>query len=135
MAEELTQAERDLLSQIAGLHGMPEGAFNIRRDGELVERHSSANIEISTKTGEPGIDIRIAPGTKNETVFIPVIVTQAGLKDVVYTATCASSPGAASTTMDTLLPSTTAFTRSIAGRTAAWCTWRSTTAKAMAIAS
>ncbi|WP_251212172.1 SufB/SufD family protein [Adlercreutzia murintestinalis] len=84
MAEELTQAELDLLSQIAGLHGMPEGAFNIRRDGELVERHSSANIEIATKTGEPGIDIRIAPGTKNETVFIPVIVTQAGLKDVVY---------------------------------------------------
>ncbi len=84
MAEELTQAELDLLSQIAGLHGMPKGAFNIRRDGELVERNSSANIEIATKTGEPGIDIRIAPGTKGETVFIPVIVTQAGLKDVVY---------------------------------------------------
>lgn len=84
MAEELTRAELDLLSQIAGLHGMPEGAFNIRRDGELVERNSSANIEIATKTGEPGIDIRIAPGTKGETVFIPVIVTQAGLKDVVY---------------------------------------------------
>ncbi len=84
MAEELTRAELDLLSQIADLHGMPEGAFNIRRDGELVERNSSANIEIATKTGEPGIDIRIAPGTKGETVFIPVIVTQAGLKDVVY---------------------------------------------------
>ena len=50
MAEELTRAELDLLSQIAGLHGMPEGAFNIRRDGELVERNSSANIEIDRKS-------------------------------------------------------------------------------------
>lgn len=84
MSEKLTAEEQSLLTEIAGLHGMPSGAFNIRRDGELVERHSSANIEISTKTGEPGIDIRIAPGTKGETVFIPVIVTKTGMKDVVY---------------------------------------------------
>lgn len=84
MSEQLTAEELNLLSEIAGMHGMPQGAFNIRRDGELVERHSSANIEISTKTGEPGIDIRIAPGTKGETVYIPVIVTQTGMKDVVY---------------------------------------------------
>lgn len=84
MAEKLTEAEKNLLSEIAGMHGMPDGAFNIRRDGQLVERHSSANIEISTKTDEPGIDIRIAPGTKGETIYIPVIVTKSGLKDVVY---------------------------------------------------
>ena len=53
-------------------------------DGELVERHSSAYIDISTKTDNPGIDIRIADGTKGETVYIPVIVTKSGLKDVVY---------------------------------------------------
>ena len=46
------------------------GAFNIRKDGELVERHSSANIEIATKTDNPGIDIRIKAGTKGETVYI-----------------------------------------------------------------
>lgn len=84
MAIELTDTEKSLLSSIANMHGMPKGAFNIRRDGKLVERHSSANIEISTKTDNPGIDIRIAPGTKGETVYIPVIVTQAGIKDVVY---------------------------------------------------
>ena len=82
MTEQLSAAELDLLSEIAGMHGMPKGAFNIRRDGELVERSSSANIEISTKTGEPGIDIKIAAGTKGETVYIPVIVTQSGIKDV-----------------------------------------------------
>ena len=36
----------------------------------------------------PGIDIRIKAGTKGETVYIPVIVTQAGLKDVVYNKMC-----------------------------------------------
>lgn len=86
MAEKavLDPIDEDLLAAIANIHGMPKGAFNIRKDGELVERHSSANIEISTKTDHPGIDIHIAPGTKGETVFIPVIVTQSGLKDVVY---------------------------------------------------
>ena len=84
MAVDLSPIDKNLLAEIANIHGMPNGAFNIRRDGQLVERHSSANIEISTKTDNPGIDITIKPGTKGETVFIPVIVTQAGLKDVVY---------------------------------------------------
>jgi len=84
MAVDLSPIDESLLATIAGLHGMPKGAFNIRRNGKLVERHSSANIEISTKTDQPGIDIRIKPGTKGETVYIPVIVTQAGVKDVVY---------------------------------------------------
>ena len=75
---------RNLLAEIANMHGMPKGAFNVRKDGELVERHSSAYIDISTKTDNPGIDIRIADGTKGETVYIPVIVTKSGLKDVVY---------------------------------------------------
>ena len=63
---------------------MPKGAFNIRKDGQLVSRSSSAYIDIETKTDHPGIDIKIKPGTKGESVFIPVIVTQSGLKDVVY---------------------------------------------------
>lgn len=84
MAVDLSPIDAGLLEEIANIHGMPKGAFNIRKDGQLVERNSSANIEISTKTDNPGIDIHIKPGTKGETVYIPVIVTQAGLKDVVY---------------------------------------------------
>ena len=84
MAVDLSPIDEGLLAEIANIHGMAKGAFNIRKDGQLVERHSSANIEIATKTDNPGIDITIAPGTKGETVFIPVIVTQSGLKDVVY---------------------------------------------------
>ena len=84
MAVDLSPIDESLLATIANLHGMPKGAFNIRRDGKLVERHSSAYIDIETKTDHPGIDIRIKPGTKGETVFIPVIITQSGVKDVVY---------------------------------------------------
>ena len=84
MAVDLSPIDESLLATIANIHGMPKGAFNIRRDGQLVERHNSAYVEISTKTDNPGIDITVKPGTKGESVFIPVIVTQAGLKDVVY---------------------------------------------------
>ena len=84
MAVDLSPIDESLLATIANIHGMPKGAFNIRRDGQLVERHNSAYIEIETKTDNPGIDIRVKPGTKGESVFIPVIVTQSGLKDVVY---------------------------------------------------
>ena len=81
---ELTHIDEELLAQIADLHGMPRGAFNIRKDGKLVERHSSANIEIEGFTDKQGIKITIAPNTKGETVHIPVIMTKAGITDVVY---------------------------------------------------
>ncbi len=81
---ELTHIDEELLAQIADLHGMPRGAFNIRKDGKLVERHSSANIEIEAFTDKQGIKITIAPNTKGETVHIPVILTKAGITDVVY---------------------------------------------------
>ena len=83
MTVDLSPIDENLLAEIANMHGMPKGAFNVRKDGELVERHSSAYIDISTKADNPGIDIRIADGTKGETVYIPVIVTKSGLKDVV----------------------------------------------------
>lgn len=81
---DLTKIDEELLASIADLHGMPRGAFNIRKDGELVERSSSANIDIEALTDKQGISIRIKPGTKNETVHIPVIMTKTGITDVVY---------------------------------------------------
>ena len=77
--------EKDLLLQIADLHGVPEGAYNIRGNGELQGRNTTANVDIVTKTdGKSGIDIIIKPGTKNESVHIPVIISKAGLQEVVY---------------------------------------------------
>ncbi len=76
--------EKNLLEQVADLHEIPIGAYNIRRDGESAGRNSTANIEITSKTDKPGIDIRIKPGTKNESVHIPVIITQSGYGETVY---------------------------------------------------
>ncbi|WP_373213967.1 SufD family Fe-S cluster assembly protein [Ruminococcus sp. 5_1_39BFAA] len=76
--------QRDLLEKVAGLHEVPEGAYNIRSNGKSVGRSSTANIEITTKEDKNGIDIRIKPGTKNESVHIPVIMSQAGLQESVY---------------------------------------------------
>ncbi len=77
--------EKDLLLQIADLHGVPEGAYNIRGNGESLGRNTTANIDIVGKTdGKSGIDIYIKPGTKNESMHIPVIISKAGLQEVVY---------------------------------------------------
>ncbi len=77
--------EKDLLLKIADLHGVPEGAYNIRGNGETQGRNTTANIDIVTKTdGNVGIDIFIKPGTKNESLHIPVIISKAGLQEVVY---------------------------------------------------
>lgn len=76
--------EQNLLQEIAGLDALPVGAYNIRANGESAGRNTTANVDIITKTDKPGIDIRIKPGTKNESVHIPVIISQTGLKDLVY---------------------------------------------------
>jgi len=82
--ENFKPIEKDLLKEIAGLHEIPEGAYNIRKDGKLVSRSVNANIDIVSKTDKPGIDIIVKPGTKNQSIHIPVIVAEAGLKDLVY---------------------------------------------------
>lgn len=76
--------QKELLEAVAGLHKIPAGAFNIRANGKSVERNTTENIEIVTKEDVSGIDIKIRPGTKNESVHIPVILSQAGLQEVVY---------------------------------------------------
>ena len=54
--------QKELLFQVADLHGTPEGAYNIRGNGESVGRNVTANIDIVSKTdGKPGIDIFIKP--------------------------------------------------------------------------
>lgn len=80
----LSQTELGLLRQIADLEKTPQGAYNIRKNGQADSRSSTANILIESKNDKPGIDIRIKDGTKNESVHIPVIVTQSGLSDMTY---------------------------------------------------
>ncbi len=76
--------DKELLSAVADLHDVPMGAFNIRKNGEGMARNSTKNITIEPKKDKPGIDIIVKAGTKNESVHIPVIVTQSGVKDLTY---------------------------------------------------
>lgn len=73
-----------LLEQVADLHDVPAGAYNIRTNGESTARNSTEHIEIISKTDVSGIDIKIKPGTKNESVHIPVVLSQSGLEEMVY---------------------------------------------------
>ena len=82
--KELDPIQKRLLEEVAGLHKIPEGAYNIRANGEAAGRVSTANIEITPKEDGSGIDIHIKPNTKNESVHIPVVLTKTGLREVVY---------------------------------------------------
>ena len=80
----LDEIQKRILLEVADLHKIPEGAYNIRSDGKSVARASSANIDIIPRESGDGLEIRIKPGTKNESVHIPVVMTESGLKEVVY---------------------------------------------------
>ncbi|MDD6482366.1 MAG: SufD family Fe-S cluster assembly protein [Lachnospiraceae bacterium] len=75
---------KNLLKEVAELDALPVGAYNIRVNGESSERNTTANIDIVSKEDKSGIDIIIRPGTVNESVHIPVILSQSGLKETVY---------------------------------------------------
>lgn len=80
----LDEIQKRLLTEIADLHKVPEGAYNIRANSGLAGRNTTANIDIVSKEDGSGIDIKIKPGTKNESVHIPVVLSQSGLKETVY---------------------------------------------------
>ena len=80
----MDEIQKNLLEQVAGLHEIPAGAYNIRANGVSAGRNTTANIDIVTKEDKQGIDIVIKPGTKKESVHIPVVLSQSGLTEMVY---------------------------------------------------
>ena len=80
----LDNIQMNILREVAELDALPTGAYNIRANGQGAARNTTANIDIITKQDKPGIDIFIKPGTKNESVHIPVVISETGLKDLVY---------------------------------------------------
>ena len=80
----MDEIQKRLLVEVADLHQVPEGAYNIRANGQMAGRSTTANIDITTKSDVSGIDVRIKPGTKHESVHIPVVVSESGLKEMVY---------------------------------------------------
>ena len=80
----LDEVQKRLLREVADLHAVPEGAYNIRSNSQPAGRQSTANIEILSKEDVSGLDIHIKPGTKHESLHIPVVMTESGLKETVY---------------------------------------------------
>lgn len=80
----MDNVQKELLKQIAGLHEIPVGAYNIRTNGKTEARNSTEHIEIVPKEGSDGIMIKIKAGTKNESIHIPVVLSESGLKETVY---------------------------------------------------
>lgn len=76
--------QQKLLEEVAGLHNIPTGAYNIRVNGASSQRNTTANIDIITKQDKSGIDIIVKPGTKKESIHIPVVLSQSGLTELVY---------------------------------------------------
>ena len=81
---ELDSIKKNLLEQVADIHEVPAGAYSLRVDGKLYGKNNSENIQIVAKTDKPGIDIYVKAGTKKESLHIPVLLAQSGLKELVY---------------------------------------------------
>lgn len=84
MIENLDQIQQRMIEELADLHETPVGAYNFRANSKLAGRNTTANIDIISKDDGTGIDIRIKPGTKNESVHIPVVISASGIKETVY---------------------------------------------------
>ena len=80
----MDEIQKRILAEVADLHTVPEGAYNIRANGQTAARNTTANIDIVSKPDGSGIDIHIKPGTKHESVHIPVVLSESGLKETVY---------------------------------------------------
>ena len=80
----MDEIQKRLLLEVADLHGVPEGAYNLRVDGRSQGSRSTAEIDISPKSDGTGLDIRIVDGTKNKSLHIPVIIGKSGFKETVY---------------------------------------------------
>lgn len=80
----MDQIQKQLLAEVADLHEIPTGAYNIRANGEGAGRKTTENIDIITKENGTGIEIYVKPGTKKESLHIPVVLSQSGLEEVVY---------------------------------------------------
>lgn len=80
----LDNIQKKILEEVADLHKVPEGAYNIRANSQMAGRNTTANIDITTKEDKSGIDVKIKDGTKNESVHIPVVISETGIKEVVY---------------------------------------------------
>ena len=80
----MNEQEEKLLEAISDEKFTEKDAYNIRKNGQSVKRKNNPYIDIVSKEDNKGIDVYVKENTLLSIVHIPVILTESGLKDVVY---------------------------------------------------
>ena len=80
----MNKEDKILLEEIVGEDPTKADSYNIRKNGKGVERKVNPYIDIIPKENNSGIDVYVKDDTLFGTINIPVIITESGLKDIVY---------------------------------------------------
>lgn len=80
----MNNTDKELLKKISENFDENKEVYNIRKNGESIERKVNSYIDIVNKEDKSGIDIYVKENTLFGIVHIPVIITESGLTDVVY---------------------------------------------------
>lgn len=80
----MNEVTKALLRAVSGIDGEPAGAYNIRENSGCAGRHSTETVEIVGKPDKPGIDILVKDGVRGETIYIPAVITESDVDDLVY---------------------------------------------------
>ena len=80
----MNREDKELLKEVVGEDPTKADSYNIRKNGQKLDRKVNPTINIVSKEDNSGIDIYVKEDTLFGTVNIPVIITESGLKDVVY---------------------------------------------------
>lgn len=79
-----TKTDEKILTKILSDSPYHSDAYNIRKNGQSIDRKDNPYVKIVPKENNSGIDIYIKENTLFQIINIPVIITESGLKDVVY---------------------------------------------------
>ena len=80
----MNDTDKNLLKEISDSDIEQADAYNIRKNGKGVSRKTNPYIDIVPKEDNQGIDVYVKENTLLSIIHVPVLLTESGLKDVVY---------------------------------------------------
>lgn len=80
----MNDTDKNLLKEISDSDIEQADAYNIRKNGKGVSRKTNPYINIVPKEDNQGIDVYVKENTLLSIIHVPVLLTESGLKDVVY---------------------------------------------------
>ena len=80
----MNKTDEKLLNNVLDNNPYEADSYNIRKNGKSIDRKINPYVNIISKEDGSGIDIYVKENTLLQIIDIPVIITESGLKDVVY---------------------------------------------------